>query len=114
MGEHIIPVIVDRALSPIAAKRGLKAEDVTWFLPHYSSQFFRQKLHDGMAAGGFGIPFDRWFTNLASKGNVGSAAIYMILEELFYSGKLKKGDRLLCLVPESARFSICYMLLTVV
>ncbi len=114
LGEHIIPVIVDRALLPIAAKRGLKAGDVTWFLPHYSSEYFRQRLHDGLAAGGFNIPFERWFTNLTSKGNVGSAAIYMIIEEMLYSGKLKKGDRLLCMIPESARFSVCYMLLTVV
>jgi 3-oxoacyl-[acyl-carrier-protein] synthase-3 len=40
--------------------------------------------------------------------------MYVILEELLYSGKLKAGDRLLCYIPESARFSICYMLLTVV
>ena len=63
---------------------------------------------------GFGIPMERWFTNLTHTGNIGSAAIYLILEELMYSGKLKKGDRLLCYVPESARFSVYYMHLTVV
>lgn len=114
LGEHIIPAIVDRVLLPVAAKRALKAGDVTWFLPHYSSDYFKQRLHDGLAASGFGIPFERWFSNLTSKGNVGSAAIYLIIEEMLYSGKLKKGDRLLCLVPESARFSVCYMHLTVV
>jgi 3-oxoacyl-[acyl-carrier-protein] synthase-3 len=66
-----------------------------------------------MAERGFDVPLERWFTNLSSKGNVGSAAIYLIIEEMLYSGKLKKGDRLLCLIPESARFTICYMHLTV-
>ena len=40
--------------------------------------------------------------------------MYVILEELFHSGKLKRGEKILCYIPESARFSTCYMLLTVV
>jgi len=63
---------------------------------------------------GFHIPYERWFTNLTTKGNTGSASIYIMLEELFHSDKLNKGDKILCFIPESGRFSICYMLLTVV
>ena len=63
---------------------------------------------------GFIIPYEKWFTNLASKGNTGSASIYVMLEELFHSGKLKEGQKLLCFIPESGRFSMAYMLLTVV
>ena len=63
---------------------------------------------------GFDIPLDRWYSNLATKGNTGSAAIYIMLEELFHSGKLKQGDKILGFVPESGRFTICYMMLTVV
>jgi 3-oxoacyl-[acyl-carrier-protein] synthase-3 len=92
----------------------LKPQDVTWFLPHYSSEYFRGRLKAQMVEHGFDIPYERWFTNLTTKGNIGSAAIYTILEDLFYSGKLKKGDRLLCYIPESSRFSIYYMHLTVV
>jgi len=36
------------------------------------------------------------------------------MEALFKSGKLEKGERLLCFIPESGRFSHCYMMLTVV
>jgi 3-oxoacyl-[acyl-carrier-protein] synthase-3 len=36
-----------------------------------------------------------------------------MLEELVHSGKLKKGDKILLSVPESARFSYTYALLTV-
>jgi 3-oxoacyl-[acyl-carrier-protein] synthase-3 len=63
---------------------------------------------------GFEVPYDKWFTNLPYTGNVGSASIYIIMEELFKSGKLKKGEKLLCFIPESGRFSHCFMLLTVV
>ena len=98
----------------IIQKYRITAEEIAWFLPHYSSDFFRSALAARMAAIGFAIPPERWFTNLSNKGNTGSASIYIILEELFHSGKLQKGEKLLCFIPESGRFSMCYMLLTVV
>ena len=112
LDKHVVKVTVGRALPSIAARRRLKPDDITWFLPHYSSEYFREKLQDSMTANSFAIPFDRWFTNLTKVGNIGSASIYLIMEELMYSGRLKKGDRLLCYIPESARFSVCYMHLT--
>jgi 3-oxoacyl-[acyl-carrier-protein] synthase-3 len=105
---------MQRTLQASMDKHGLRSEDVDWFLPHYSSAYFRDKFYNGMAAIGFEIPYDRWFTNLAETGNTGSASIYIILEELFSSGKLKPGHRLLCFIPESGRFSHCFMHLTVV
>jgi 3-oxoacyl-[acyl-carrier-protein] synthase-3 len=60
------------------------------------------------------IPEERWFTNLAAKGNTGSASFYIMLEELFASGRLRKGERILGFIPESGRFSVGWMLLTVV
>jgi 3-oxoacyl-[acyl-carrier-protein] synthase-3 len=114
LNEHIIQASIDRALMPVVRKHGLKTDDITWFLPHYSSEYFREKLHDRMVQQGFDIPLNRWFSNLTRVGNVGSASIYLIIEELLYSGRLKAGDRLLCYIPESARFNFCYMHLTVV
>lgn len=113
LNEHILPAWIDRALVPVMQKRGVPANDITWFLPHYSSEYFRERLYERMKQKGFEIPQERWFSNLTRVGNVGSASIFLILEELFYSGRLKPGDRLLCAVPESARFSFCFMHLTV-
>lgn len=113
LNAEVITFAVERALAQIAAKYDLKAETIDWFLPHYSSDYFRNDLHSRMEKIGFAIPTDRWFTNLTSKGNTGSASIYIMLEELFHSGQLKKGEKLLCFIPESGRFSMCYMLLTV-
>ena len=93
--------------------KGLSPHDVDWFLPHYSSHYFRDKLAAGMAKVGFAIPCERWFTNLSSKGNTGSAAIYILLDELFRSGRLKVGQRLLGYVPESGRFSTAFIHFTV-
>jgi 3-oxoacyl-[acyl-carrier-protein] synthase-3 len=51
---------------------------------------------------------------LPYKGNTGSASIFIMLDELFRSGRLQRGERLLCYVPESGRFSTAFMHLTVV
>lgn len=114
LNSEIISTIVNRALAMVIAKYSLSPGEITWFLPHYSSDYFRQPLHDRMAEIGFPIQSERWFTNLPTKGNTGSASIYIMLEELFHSDRLKRGDTILCMIPESGRFSVAYMLLTVV
>lgn len=107
-------VSVEKTLPLIIKKHGLSASEIDWLLPHYSSNYFKPVYYDHLKKFGFEIPYEKWFTNLSYKGNTGAASIYIILEELFHSGKLNKGQKLLCFVPESARFSTCYMLLTVV
>lgn len=114
LNREIISTIVNRTLTRLVAKHGLSPDQMDWFLPHYSSDYFRQSLHDRMGEIGFSIPQERWFTNLPTKGNTGSASIYIMLEELFHSGRLKRGDTVFCMIPESGRFSVAYMLLTAV
>lgn len=114
LNKHIIPTMIDMAFNDIVKKRDLQTDDIKWFLPHYSSGYFREIIYEHLVGIGFEIPYEKWFTNLYEKGNTGSASIYIILEELFKSGRLIKGDKILCLVPESGRFSHCYMMLTVV
>lgn len=82
---------------------------------HYSSEglkplIFRDLSRRGVPA----VPLERWFSNLPRVGNLGSASIFVILEELFSSDRLAPGDQVLCIVPESGRFAISYALLTVV
>ncbi len=112
LGSTIVP-LGGKYLREIAERRNLDVSSVDYFLPHLSSNFFRQQVYDQLKADGMEITVDKWFTNLVEVGNVGSASIYIMLEELFNSGKLKKGEKLLLMVPESARFSYAYVLLTV-
>ncbi len=114
LNKEIVTTAVERTLPLLMEKHALSATEIDWFLPHYSSDYFRNELYQHMRDIGFEIPFERWFTNLAHKGNTGSASIYIILEELFHSGRIKKGEKLLCFIPESGRFTMCYMLLTAV
>lgn len=114
LDKWIVKTAIDQALARVIDKHHLTPEDIDWYLPHYSSGFFRDKFYDRMKAIGFEIPYRKWFTNLYTKGNTGSAAIYIIMEEIFKSGRLKKDQKLLCFIPESGRFSHCYMMLSVV
>jgi 3-oxoacyl-[acyl-carrier-protein] synthase-3 len=114
LNTEIVKTAVDRTLTRVIAKHNLKADDFDWFLPHYSSEYFRDKLHDRMADFDFVVPYEKWFTNLTTKGNTGSASIYVMMEELFHSGRLREGQKVFCFIPESGRFSMAYMMLTVV
>ncbi len=113
LNEHVVPFLIEKALSKVARKHQLNADDIDYFLPHYSSEFFRDKVSIGLKNIDFEIPQERWFTNLTTKGNTGAASIFVMLDELFKSGKLSKDEKLLCFIPESGRFSAAYMLLTV-
>jgi 3-oxoacyl-[acyl-carrier-protein] synthase-3 len=112
LGREVGHRSINAAFSRIREKHGLLPDQIDWFLPHYSSEYFRQEVFDRFVEIGFPIPFDKWFTNLTTKGNTGSASIFIMLEGLLSSGKVRPGDRILCLVPESARFSTAYALLT--
>ena len=87
---------------------------IDWLACHYSSHVFKGKIVDLLAAGGLTIPEERWFTNLYEKGNLGSASMFVMLEEMMNEGHLRPGQQVLCVVPESGRFVMAYMLLTVV
>ncbi len=114
LNANILEYTVYKPLEEMLQKEMFKPEEIDWFLPHYSSGYFRDKLYDTMKDVGCDIPQEKWFTNLETKGNTGSASIYIILEELFNSGKIKKGEKLLCYIPESGRFSTAFMLLEAV
>jgi 3-oxoacyl-[acyl-carrier-protein] synthase-3 len=112
LSEYII-LLGGKKLKEIFDKRKLDVSKVDYFLPHMSSEFFKSKIYDQLIVNGMSIPYDKWFVNLSTVGNVGAGSIYLAVNELFHSGKLKKGQQILLLVPESSRFSYMYAMLTV-
>ncbi len=111
--KHIVEKGVEH-LKIVVDKYNVNLDDIDYFLPHISSMFFKKPLSDGFKAAGLNVPDEKWFLNLPSVGNVGAASAMLMLEELFNSGKLKKGNKIMLMVPESARFSYAYSVLTVV
>ena len=114
LNGNIVNITVKRTLEKTVKKRKISADEIAWFLPHYSSKYFEQEVYESLIEANFEIPKERWFTNLTRCGNTGSASIYIMLEELFNSKRLSRGEKILCYIPESGRFSSSFMLLKVV
>jgi 3-oxoacyl-[acyl-carrier-protein] synthase III len=102
-----------KKIKQLLDKHGVAMTEIDHFLPHISSEFFKSKIYDLVEFYGGGIPYEKWFINLYTVGNVGAASVFLMIDELFNNGTLKKGEKILLLVPESARFSYMYALLTV-
>jgi 3-oxoacyl-[acyl-carrier-protein] synthase-3 len=100
-------------LTQVIREKGIDPSSISYFLPHMSSYFFKDKIAESLIDNGIPIPDENWFTNLKTVGNVGAGSIYLMVDELFNSGKLKVGDKVLLAVPESSRFSYVFSLLTV-
>ena len=111
--DEFILVKGSESMGEALSKNNISANQIDFFLPHVSSHYFVDGLSKALAERGMDIPMEKWFMNLAYVGNVGAASIYLALEELMNSGKLKKGNKILLSVPESGRFSYAYAYLTV-
>jgi len=112
LGEHIIR-LGGIKLKELFEEKGLRPAEVDYFLPHMSSEFFKSKIYEQLIKNDNPIPYDKWVVNLDTLGNVGAGSVYFMVDELFRSNKLKKGQKILLLVPESSRFSYMYGLLSV-
>jgi 3-oxoacyl-[acyl-carrier-protein] synthase-3 len=110
--DNIVPLGAKK-FKQIFEKKGLSWNDIDYFLPHMSSEFFKSKIFEQIALHGAEIPYEKWFVNLTTLGNVGAGSVYLMIHELFHSGRLKKGERIVCLVPESSRFSYMFAMMTV-
>ncbi|MBS1598052.1 MAG: beta-ketoacyl-ACP synthase III [Bacteroidetes bacterium] len=113
LGENIVR-LGGIKLKELFKEKGMKPEEIDYFLPHMSSDFFKAKIYEQLKKNDTPIEYDKWVVNLDSLGNVGAGSVYFMVDELFHSDKLKKGQKILLLVPESSRFSYMYALLTVV
>lgn len=114
LNEHVTRVTLTEPLRELVKKHGLAEQKIDWFLPHYSSNYFAEAVAAGVAEAGLNIPPEKWFTNLVQKGNTGSASPFIMLDELFRSGRIQKGNKLLVYVPESGRFSSGFIFLEAV
>jgi 3-oxoacyl-[acyl-carrier-protein] synthase-3 len=113
MLDDVVRCAVNGALGLVEEGR-LNPRSIDWLVAHYSSHVFFEQCRELAVRGGIEVPYERWFSNLSTTGNTGSASIYILLEELFNRGQLEPGQRIFCVVPESGRFTFGYMLLRVV
>ncbi|WP_312902119.1 beta-ketoacyl-ACP synthase III [Chryseobacterium taichungense] len=94
-------------------KHNLDPNTIDHVLAHISSGYFKEGLKNEFANVGLDFPWEKWFYNLSEVGNIGAGSIFIALEQLMNSGRLKKGEKVLLCVPESGRFAYSCALLTV-
>ncbi|MCJ7555320.1 MAG: 3-oxoacyl-ACP synthase [Gammaproteobacteria bacterium] len=111
--EHIVKLGVDGALRLI--EEGLlDTSKLDHLLCHYSSHHFKSRIYDLLDMAGAKIDEQKWYSNLYTRGNTGSASILIMLDEFLREDRAKVGDTMVCMVPESGRFNVAYMHLTMV
>jgi 3-oxoacyl-[acyl-carrier-protein] synthase-3 len=89
-------------------------KQVDHFLCHYSSEKFSGVIERLMRDADIAIPRNRWFSNLHRRGNTGAASIFVMLADFLRERQPAPGERVLCFVPESGRFTVSFMMFEVV
>lgn len=112
LDKYIVEYTLKRALSEIRKEHGLLPGDVDHFIPHYSSNYFKDKVATALNEIDFTIPQEKWFTTLTERGNVGSASFFIYLCDFLAQKEVKDGEKILAFIPESSRFSSCFVLMT--
>lgn len=91
----------------------IHSNEINYFLCHYSSNRFIPVVEELLAKAGLTIPRERWYSNLTTRGNTGSASIFIMLAEFLETHSIKPGEKIFCFIPESGRMTAAYMLLEV-
>jgi 3-oxoacyl-[acyl-carrier-protein] synthase III len=109
-----LPALLDMGVAEFDAlvKTGRIDPDTEHVLCHYSAEHFRAKLVRRLRAAGYAPDDGRWYTNLHTAGNTGAASIFVMLDAA--RARIRRGDRVLLIVPESGRFTMAFAQLTCV
>ncbi|MES2663538.1 MAG: 3-oxoacyl-[acyl-carrier-protein] synthase III C-terminal domain-containing protein [Pseudomonadota bacterium] len=90
------------------------SDEIDHFLCHYSSEKFASVVEDLIEKAGASIPRQRWYSNLKEKGNTGSASIFIMLDDFLKQKDIQVGQKILCFIPESARFTVAFIIMEVI
>jgi 3-oxoacyl-[acyl-carrier-protein] synthase-3 len=88
--------------------------EIDHLLCHYSAKSLRAEIVALLQDTAGMVPEEKWFSVLREKGNVGSASIWVMLDAILKSGRVKRGQKILCVVPESGRALVGFMMLEAV
>ncbi|MBO0835782.1 MAG: hypothetical protein J2P28_09710 [Actinobacteria bacterium] len=110
----VLPDLIDVGIAEFCSlvRAGRIDPATEHILCHYSAEHFRAKLFTRLCEAGYPPDEQRWFTNLQTAGNTGAASIFVMLADA--RPRLRPGDRVLLIVPESGRFTLAFAHLTCV
>lgn len=111
--KRVIRAWVGEYLKKVDSGRIVPAQ-IDHLLCHYSAKSLRAEIVSLLQDTAGMIPETKWFSVLREKGNTGSASIWVMLDSLMRSGRVRSGERILCVVPESGRALAGFMMLEAV
>ncbi|MEZ0470182.1 iron-containing redox enzyme family protein [Luteimonas salinilitoris] len=114
---RLLPQLFDVATHEyvkLAQSGAIDPSTVDHFLCHYSSQRFAPVVKQCLELAQLEIPESRWYSNLAVRGNLGSASIFTMLDDFLREKQPQAGEKVLLFVPESGRFTVAFALLEVI
>lgn len=114
---RLLPNLFDVGVSEfieLSLKEMIDPREVDHFLCHYSSERFSGVVERLIEKAGLSIAKEKWFSNLKTRGNTGAASIFIMLDEFLRSRSFEGGEKILCFVPESGRFTVSFLLFEVI
>ena len=114
---RLLPNLFDVGISEfmsLVLANEIQPQEIDYFLCHYSSERFSDVVKTLLDKAGLTIPPEKWFSNLKTRGNTGAASIFIMMDEFLKTHDLKPGQKIMCFVPESGRFTVSFMLFEVV
>jgi hypothetical protein len=114
---RVLPNLFEVAVheyASLASQEWFEPNEIDNFLCHDSSQKFSTVVERLITDAGLTIPKSRWYSKLSSRGNMGAVSIFIMIDDFVRKHDLHHGEKILCFVPESRRFTIACMLLGVV
>lgn len=82
--------VIAEAVNKVLSESDISIDDVAYIIPHQANMRIIQ-----YAAKRLGVSMDKFYVNLDKYGNTSSASIPVALNELYKSGELKKGDKII-------------------
>ena len=110
---NLFDVGVSEFMSLVLANE-IQPQEIDHFLCHYSSERFSDVIKTLLDKAGLTIPPEKWYSNLKTRGNTGAASIFIMLDEFLKTHELKGGEKILCFIPESGRFTVSFILFEVI
>lgn len=109
LGKELLPHWVDHIENNLS-KHGISLEEINHVLPHASSMIIYKNLIAEIQSRNIIFDEKRWYTNLPRVGNIGSAAIFAILDEFWKTHELKSGEKSCCLFlkADASPMEQCY------
>lgn len=114
---RLLPNLFDVGISEfmgLVLANEIQPQDIDYFLCHYSSERFSDVVKTLLDKAGLTIAPEKWFSNLKTRGNTGAASIFIMMDEFLKTHDLKPGQKIMCFVPESGRFTVSFLLFEVV